>query len=103
MKKAIAGGCLQAALLSPVAAQQFPQGTTYYVPVGRIVGSSTNFGQGTTYFDAVGRAVGSSTNYGYQEQPFNAKPLQSEADLDRQVKAAFGLAPAPDLWDAMRR
>lgn len=103
MKKAIAGGYLLVALLSPAAAQQFPQGTTYYDPVGRIVGSSTNFGQGTTYYDAVGRPVGSSTNYGYQEQPFNAKPLQSESDLDRQVKAAFGLAPAPDLWDAMRR
>lgn len=103
IKRAILGGCLLVTLTSPVLAQSYPQGTTYYDPVGRPVGSSTNYGQGTTYYDAVGRPVGSSTNYGYQEQPYNAIPVKSEADLDRQVKAAFGLAPAPDLWDAMRR
>lgn len=50
---------LLAATVTPALAQQ---SQTYYDPVGRIIGSSTNYGQGTTYYDAVGRAVGSQSN-----------------------------------------
>ena len=99
IKRAILGGCLLVTLASPVVAQSYPQGTTYYDAVGRPVGSSTNYGQGTTYYDAVGRPVGSSTNYGYQEERYNSKPVQAPAEIERQVRRAYGLPTVPSIYD----